>query len=574
MDSLVEKVNVKQVKIALKTLPKGSDAYDKAYSAAMERIFAQRKEPSEVAKKTLSWILCARRPLRTEELLHALAVEVDETVMDEDNFLDTEQILTICAGLVTIDEQSGTVRFIHYTTQEYLQRNREHWLPGAEVETAGICAAYLCLDDLSAGPCSTKQDYDRRVKALPLLNYAAVNWGPHIGNLSEIDFASDLGRQVEKKALDLLSNAENLSSSSQALFKSSRDDFFSGEQIAHEGKGLSASHWIARFGLTLLFGRWDSGEAQWDRRDFEGRVPLSWAAGEGHGEVLKLLLKTGNVEIDSKDRLGRTPLSWASGNGRETTVQLLRDWKADVNSRDEDGQTPLLWATQNGQEAVVKLLLSDSGVEIDSRDDYGWTPLLWAVRRKDEAIVKLLLDTKQVDVESKATNGQTPLLWAVQKGNGGILKLLLNSGRVNVGYEGEDGQTLLALASEYGQEAAVELLLATGKVDVNCKDVIGQTPLIVATKCEHEAVVRLLLNTGKVDVDWKDNFGGTALLWAARNGQEAIVKLLLDTGKVDVYWRDKSDWTPIRYATEKGYGVIANLLLSTGSDQVVPPSRG
>jgi ankyrin repeat protein len=574
MDSFEEKLTVKKVKSALKTLPKGSDAYDVAYAAAMERIFTQGEQSSETARKILSWILCAHRPLSTLELLHSLAVELDDeeggagSILDEDNFMDTGQLLTICAGLVTIDEQGGNVRFIHYTTQEYLERNRDTWLPCANLEISRVCTAYLSLDDLSAGPCSTKQDYDRRVGSLALLDYAAVHWGTHMAVLSEADFASDLGKQVQKQALTFLSNAKLLSSASQALFISG-GEFFSEDTVAQEGAGFSATHWIGRFGLNMFFDG-TSDEAQWDNHDSGGRTPLSWAAGEGHAVVSELLLETGKVNVDSEDTHGRTPSSWASGNGRENTTKLLLDTNADINSKDEDGQTPLLWATQNCQEATVKLLLSNPTVEVDSRDDSGWTPLFWAVRRGDEAIVRLLLNTSQVDITSKNSNGQTPLSWAVQKGSEATLKLLLDSSTVDLESKSEGGQTLLALASEYGREAAVRLLLAIGKADVNCKDEIGQTPLMLAAKCEHEAVVKLLLDTGKVDVDWKNLFGRTALLWAARNGQEAVVKLLLDTGEADVNSRDNFSWTPLRYATEKGYGTIAKLLRDCGKVEVAP----
>lgn len=567
MDSFKDKLTVTKVKAVLKTLPKGSDAYDVAYSAAMERIFAQGKESSEMAGKILSWILCARRPLTTMELLHALAIEVGEPEIDEDNILETEQLLTLCAGLVTIDEKSDSVRFIHYTTQEYLQRNRGTWLPCAEIETARICTAYLSLEDLSAGPCSLKQDYDRRVETLKLLDYAAVHWGYHMNVLVEADFASGLGCGVEKEALDLLFNVRCLSSASQALFVSGKE-FFLGDDVAQEGVGFSGSHCIGRFGLAFLFTQWASGGPQWDSCDSDGRTPLSWAAGEGHEVVSKLLLETGRVDVDSKDHFGRTPLSWASGNGRESMAKLLLDEKVDVNSRDDYGQTPLIWAAQNSQEAVVKLLLSTNTVDAGSRDNDGWTPLLWAVRRKDQAVVKSLLDTNQVDVESKNTHGETPLSWAVSKGNEAMVKLLLDSGKVDVESKNEDGQTLLSLASERGQEATVKLLLEDGKADVNSKDELGQTPLLLATKSEHEAVVRLLLDTGKVDIDWKDDFGKTSLFWAARSGQEKVVKLLLDTGMVDVNSRDSYSWSPLDCATEKGYGVIVQLLLDTGKVEV------
>jgi len=567
MDSLVKKLTAKEVKVAIKTLPKGSDAYDEAYSAAMERICAQGKESSEMAKKILSWILCACRPLSTQELLHALAVDFNNTEIDDDMILDTEQILNICAGLVTIDEQSESVRFIHYTTQEYLQRNRETWLPQAGLEIARTCTAYLSIDNLSVGPCTSKKEYDRRVETLWLLDYAAVHWGPHMNVLAEGDYVSKPGYELKEKAMLLLCNTRNLSSASQALFMSGKEYVFSGDTVAQEGEAFSGIHWIGRFGLTALFKPWSlrsSAWTQWDYRDSSGRTPLSWAAGAGHEELSKLLLGTGKVEADSSDHYCRTPLSWASRNGQETTVELLLERKVDVNSKDYYDQTPLLLATQNGQEAVVKQLLSTNNVKVDSRDSSGWTPLLWAIRRKDEAIVKLLLDTGQADVESKSKHGETPLSWAIKKGNEAIVKLLLDSGKVDTEYKNEDGQTLLSLASESGQDAIVMLLLETRNTDINSKDGYGQTPLLLATKNKRETVVKLLLDTGKVDIDAKDGSGKTPLAWASRSGQEVVVQLLLDTGRVDVNSVDINSWTPLRYANERGYEVIAKLLQDTG----------
>jgi hypothetical protein len=174
MDSFRDKLTVRDVKTALRDLPQGSDAYDVAYHAAMERIFAQGEGSSKMAEKILAWILCAHRPLSTLELLHALAVEPGDKEIDEDNILETDQILTICAGLVTIDEQSNNVRFIHYTTQEYLQRNQETWLPDAKIEVASSCIAYLSIDGLAIGPCLSQVDYEYRLREFVLLEYAAV----------------------------------------------------------------------------------------------------------------------------------------------------------------------------------------------------------------------------------------------------------------------------------------------------------------------------------------------------------------------------------------------------------------
>jgi hypothetical protein len=117
VDSFKGKFSVEDVKATLRTLPTGSDASDAAYCATMDRISAQDKDASQTAKKVLCWVLRARRPFTTSELLHALAVEVGVTKFNGDRILDSERLLTIFVGLVTIDTQSDNVRFTHYTTE-------------------------------------------------------------------------------------------------------------------------------------------------------------------------------------------------------------------------------------------------------------------------------------------------------------------------------------------------------------------------------------------------------------------------------------------------------------------------
>jgi hypothetical protein len=340
MDSFRDKLTIRDVKSALQKLPQGSDAYDVAYSAAMERIFAQGEGSSKMAKKILAWILCAHRPLSTLELLHALAVEPGDNEIDEDNILETEQLLTICAGLVTIDEQSDSVRFIHYTTQEYLQRNQQIWLPHAEIEIARSCTAYLSIDGLLVGLCSSEVDYESRLKEFVLLEYAAVYWGPHL-NLLMGTYRFDMLNGVGIEALSLLLDTNRLSVMSQVLFMSKRRNY-SGVAVREEGKGFSGSHWTGRFGLLPLLEQWIDKKYEIDQRDLSGRTPLSWAAENGQEAIAKLLLDTGKIDVDPKDDNGQTPLSLAAENGQEAIVKLLLDTgKVDVDSKDKYGRTPL-----------------------------------------------------------------------------------------------------------------------------------------------------------------------------------------------------------------------------------------
>jgi hypothetical protein len=90
----------------------------------MERIEGQVKDQKELAKQVLSWIAYAKRPLTTLELQHALAIVVGESELDEDNLPEIEDMVSACAGLVTIDKESDIIRLIHYTTQEYFERTQ------------------------------------------------------------------------------------------------------------------------------------------------------------------------------------------------------------------------------------------------------------------------------------------------------------------------------------------------------------------------------------------------------------------------------------------------------------------
>jgi hypothetical protein len=109
----------------------------------MERIEGQTADSQELAKQVLSWIICAKRPLTTSELRYALAVEIGESELDEDNLPEIEDMVSRCAGLVTVDEESDIVRLVHYTTQEYFERTWISWFPNAQREIATICVTYL-----------------------------------------------------------------------------------------------------------------------------------------------------------------------------------------------------------------------------------------------------------------------------------------------------------------------------------------------------------------------------------------------------------------------------------------------
>lgn len=87
-----------------------------------------------------------KRPLTTAELQEALAVEIEEPALDKENLSEIDAMVSVCAGLVIVDEESDIVRLVHYTTQEYFERTQSRWFPDAETHIATICVTYLSLN--------------------------------------------------------------------------------------------------------------------------------------------------------------------------------------------------------------------------------------------------------------------------------------------------------------------------------------------------------------------------------------------------------------------------------------------
>ena len=495
----------------MKALPEG---IDESYGVDIDRIAKQSKKDCQLAKKALSYIFCARRTLRVEELRHALAVEDGDTELYKDALPKLDIILSASVGLIRIDQKSDTVGFVHYTLQQYFEENRDKLLPDLQSLLARVCLTYLSFNIFGSGPCGDRQALENRLQAYCFLDYAARNWGHHV-------FGSPLLMDL---VLAYLGDDQKLSCFVQIL------------HLIPKRRNGQQDHFPKHFG------------------------PLHVSAYWGLDKVLRLLIQKGMV-VNNQDSHGQTALQVAAKRGHESTVRLLLQHNANINIDNGNGETALYWATRNGHKSIVHLLVLE-GANLETEDNEGWTVLDWAVIGGMDDVVKLLL-SKGFKRKYKA------LCLAAGEGHEETIKLLLDDG-ANVNEKDWMGSTALDWAAPGGHVATVQVLLRYG-CDLNLRDKYENTALHWAI--QHEAVVQLLLAKG-ADVNAKNDCGQTALSWVARDGLLLVAQILLIDYSADVNIQDKYGCTALHGAALKGREDMLELLLEQGADPNIKDKDG
>ncbi|KAH7381270.1 ankyrin repeat domain-containing protein [Phaeosphaeria sp. MPI-PUGE-AT-0046c] len=464
IDSLLDKRTKAKVVQTLENLAKGTKALERAYDEAIIRIDSQLPEDSTLAKNTLSWIFYARRPFTVNELCHALAVEIEDEELNVDNIPDIDDIVSVCAGLVTIDEEGQILRLVHYTTQEYFETTLENWVPGAQYSIAATCITYLCFKTFQTGPAMSDTELETRAEEHPLLEYFAEYWASHIANVQEetAELAGSLLQQgnlvaciIQARSLTSLKKYSSL----RQIPNSSQD--FTGKMT---GLHLTASLGLLHLSEELLLE--GKGGVEMSRsQNGDGNTPLSLAAQSGHERVVEMLLKIDDIDLDHANDILETPLMLAAFKRHERVVKMLLDTgKVDVNARDKWGCTALWGAAQFGSKETVELLLARKA-DVNTKGFENSTALIQAACGEDTKIVELLLASK-ADVHATDIKNHTALIKAASWGRAEIVKLLLDTGKANVNAKNTYGYTALTEAVRARNGEIIRTLLAVDNIEV------------------------------------------------------------------------------------------------------------
>ena len=269
LNSLVNQDSRKRLRRALQTLPK---ELDRTYDDTMFRIENQDFQKIERARQVLSWISFAERPLTLRELQCALALEAEDTEFDEEAVPNENALLSVCCGLVVVEHKSHIVRFVHFTTETYIQQIRRTRFPSAQKLLFEACLTYLFLKVFASGPCHARDLLDR-TKANSLLIYAALHWGDHARK------AAAQGLSTDELILRFLRVRGDIGGSLQAAVSMDPSERWYNFEGSYTH--ISGLHIVAGFGLEELAGTLINQGADVNARDSHGCTPLHKAVAKG-----------------------------------------------------------------------------------------------------------------------------------------------------------------------------------------------------------------------------------------------------------------------------------------------------
>ncbi|KAL0781830.1 hypothetical protein CaCOL14_003165 [Colletotrichum acutatum] len=496
----------------------------------MERIKTNSVSRRILAIHALSWVVCAKRVLTVDELLHAVAIrsappssftdnEPGKYLLPTSSNMCTEEVLlSACIGLIVVvpggPSSERTVRLAHATAAEFLLAQeiiRDE--QATFLETSLNCLYYAS----SRRSCYSEEELNKHCKMYPLFRYAAAHWGLHFSELPKVKGSS------YKLAWDFASDQVKLGNALRTMTDPS---------ISHQ-TNVSGGHVSAYFGLENLVRRAMSkaNNVDFNARTKSGDTPLHWAVAHDQQGFASFLINAG-ADLNIQNTNGKTVLHMATAMDHRHFIKILIEERADLELEDSEGYTCLRWAARYGYQRTVNTLL-EAGAKISASDKDGYTALRWAAREGYKSIVKTLID-RGSSIESPGSEEWTLMRWAAQEGQDYIISRLAKRA-VSLDDSDSEGLTALSWAVKYKREMTVWQLIKDG-ADVNKPDKKGNRPLHLAVHNTSGNQDRSSLNIvwillqNKAEIDARNKHGVTPLHLAADRGTASTVWLLLENG--------------------------------------------
>lgn len=460
------------------------------YSIIYEQIVQSGPSSRLIGERALKWIMVARQPLKTQELISAVAVD------DAGNRynITKEDILNMTCNLLEEDPILDRFRFAHMSVLEYLESRADY-----NAEEINLLASWRCLDVvLNFEPPSTVVRHNAMLQ-----RYSDYHALFHCSKVSQPQRIQSLSPRLNT-LLPLNKIYQTQPQSAFARWRTRVNQMkFGAETELTDDLMVRGSEEpfvvVCMFGFSelltslvpdhvILLNRANTSRRSYNYRGMTG---FEIAIRHDRHEVVAMLLEKG-INISEYTSHGETPLHLACSLGQYEMIQRLLDCGADPNmmSRVSRAKNVENENSRSPSRSISALgFRSAQGGLGSALDEDAEAPIHSAAFTGKAESVRMLL-RMGANVNLKSSQGCTALHKALEGGHPDIVNILLDAGadaNVPLIY----GRTPLHFAAALGQERSALQLVASG-ADSSIVDFFGQTPYDVAVRYNHDSIAEIL----------------------------------------------------------------------------------
>ncbi|KAK9425528.1 putative NACHT domain-containing protein [Seiridium unicorne] len=548
------------------------DTLKSAYDEIYYKIQAQHKYDQSLANRAFKWVMCARIPLSSEELLSAIRLDSEGESFDVSDEVNESQLLHLCNNLLVLDPQRKVWRFSHLSVTEYFEQN--HW----DLLTAHCCVAKVCLKLLIKTSIQPQDGNDYVTDEIihqdephgvfrpenEIQKYSRHFWIYHV-------------KTQEEQDVDYL-----LSCLLKRFLGSFQD---SSAQYRHWLRLVVLDEDVPLYSTFKMYAYRSHSKSEL----YPGNASILAACKFSIYNLLKDWWSNAEITLSQINDNGDNLLAIsAKGGCMPICMELIKRGVA-VNVEGEDYGSPLATATRYGDFEMVKFLVQKGGANVNmpfQTGRFGSALAVAAIHPGNLEIVKFLVQEGGADVNMPLQTGRfgsALAVAAIRPGNLEIVKFLVQEGGADVNIllqTGRYGSALVAAALHPGNLETIKFLVQEGGADVNMPFQIGLygSALAAAARYGNLEIVKFLVQGGAdVNMPFQIGLYGSALAAAAFYGNLEIVKFLVQGGadvnmplQIGLYGSALAiaarygNFEIVKFLVQEG-GADINMLLQTGN---------
>lgn len=384
-------------------------------SETYSRILRKSNKPGRPYQRLILEIISvAQRQLTVEELQEALSVTPGKINWNSSRLINNlYATLKCCGGLVTVDEETLAIHFVHHSVKHYLTGCFESpgscfiQLSDAHCRMSNIIITYFSYSIFER---QISSQVVPTVHAGPAVSGIIQSTRSHSGWVGGITMDLLYKKEKQHHGVDM-NIAKTLAELRPAVDGSNQVVAFAEYATVFWSAHLAASLPLAAE-ISVLFNKLCN-QNFFDAAKAEGKhILLGKAAESNQTALMKYLVESMGVDVNcTVDETGRTALWMACSFGRYEAVQYLLNTNGiDLMASDKSLKTPLHIAIESGHDDIAKALAAHPGINVSQADVYGVTPLLLTMRMNNGVLFEILLNHQNVDVNQPDPRDQRTLL--------------------------------------------------------------------------------------------------------------------------------------------------------------------